>query len=473
MTDLKRTIGPWSIVAIGAAGVVGSSYLYLSSTLFNTFTFGGVIIGMTIATLLASCVALGIAELASMFPRAGGEFVYAYVGFGRLPSFIVGWLLISIYAGIIGFYVTATGRLLSSVFPGLESIPLYDIGGGQMYLPILLIGVGLIVTTVILNLLGTRMNFGLQLILFIALVAIGLIIAITAFTRGSFQNTQPFFGKTGAKSGILNGLAFVIPALGFLSGFSVVAALAEEANVSQKKLGKLIVASVIIAGLFYISIFYATGWILPWGKTALLTNGTIEAFRVAGYPVISLLAFLAGVVGIVTTVIAVFSSASRLIFALSRAGMLPKFLGRVDTRTGIPRNAIIACGVLGLGIGLLGPDALQWILNVGGLFVAMVWVFTVIAFYSIRTKHAELSRPYKVRIAVLPALGGCAGFGLVVFTLLPSIPFGFEDPIEYGLAAALLTVGILLYAISPHNLTPEDERRLLLGEPEPEKALVQ
>lgn len=424
---------------------------------------------MAVATLLASFVAIGIAELAAMFPRAGGEFVYAYVGFGRFASFIVGWLLISIYTGIIGFYVTATGRLLSSVLPELESIPLYDVGGGQMYLPILVIGVGLIVTTVVLNLFGTQLNFGVQLVLFLALIAIGIVIAITGFSRGSFQNTQPFFGASSTGEGIVSGLSFVIPALGFLSGFSVVAALSEEANVSRSKLGKLIVASVVIAGLFYTSIFYATGWILPWQETAQLTNGTIEAFRVAGYPAISLLAFIAGLVGIITTVIAVFSSASRLVFALSRAGMLPEFIGRVDEKTGIPRNAVIVCGALGLGIGLLGPDALQWILNVGGLFVAMVWVFTVIAFYTIRHKHPELERPYRVRIAILPALGGIAGLGLVILTLLPSVPFGFQDPIEYGLTAVLLILGLCLYLSSPKRLAPEEEKHLLLGELIPDR----
>lgn len=464
MSDLKKSIGPWSLVAIGAAGIVGSSYLYLSSPLFESFTFGGVILGMIVATLLASCVAIGIAELAAMFPRAGGEFVYAYVGFGRFIAFVVGWLLISIYTGIVGFYITATGRLLSSVFPQLESIPLYDIGGGQMYLPILAVGLGLVIVTMIMNWFGTQMSFSVQLVLFIALIVIGLVIVITGFAGGSFENTQPLFGNGGTMDGVLNGVAFVIPALGFLSGFSVVAALAEEAKVSRNKLGKLIVASVLIAGAFYTLIFYATGWIIPWQETAQLTNGTIEAFQVAGYPTVAIFAFIAGFVGIVTTVIAVFSSASRLMFALSRAGMLPPALGKIDKKTGVPRNAVLATGALGLLFGLLGPDALQWILNVGGLYVAMVWIFTVVAFYTIRRKHPDKERPYRVRFTVLPALGGVAGLGLVVFTLIPSIPFGLQHPIEYALAASLLVVGFVLYLFSPRNLAPEHEQSLLLGD---------
>lgn len=467
MSDLQKTIGPWSLVAIGAAGIVGSSYLYLSSSLFESFTFGGVLLGMTVATLLASCVAVGIAELAAMFPRAGGEFVYAYVGFGRFTSFIVGWLLISIYSGIIGFYITATGRLLSSVFPQLESVPLYDIGGGQMYLPILVIGLGLVGGTMVMNWFGTQMSFNVQLFLFIVLIAIGLVIAAVAFSQGSYENTKPLFGDGSTRDGVLSGIAFIIPALGFLSGFSVVAALAEEADVSRRKLGKLIVASVLIAGAFYTVIFYATGWIIPWQETTQLTNGTIEAFQVAGYPIVAILAFIAGFVGIITTVIAVFSSASRLMFALSRAGMLPSFLGKVDKKTGVPRTAVLATGALGLIYGLLGPDALQWILNVGGLYVAMVWIFTAVAFYTIRRKHPDKDRPYRVRFTVLPAVGGFAGVGLVLFTVIPSIPFGLQHPLEYALAAALLGIGLVLYIFAPRNLSPEQEQSLLLGELDP------
>src|SRR5699024_10571550 len=290
MTELKRSLGPWKLVAIGAAGVIGSSYLYLSSTLFDSFTFGGVVLGMIIATILAACVAIGIGELASMFPRAGGEFVHSYVGFGRFPAFLVGWLLISTYTGIVGFYITATGRLLTSIAPKLESAPLYDIGGGTVYLPILLIGLALVGGTLAINWYGAELSFGLQLLLFVVLMVIGAVLVVVAFWDGEHANTQPFFGELTAGEGLLSSAAFVIPALGFLTGFSVVAVMAEEADVSPKRLGSLIVISVGIAGFFYALIFYATGWLVPWQETAQMSNGTIEAFEVAGHSALSLFA---------------------------------------------------------------------------------------------------------------------------------------------------------------------------------------
>lgn len=464
MSELKKTIGPWGLVAIGAAGVIGSSYLYLASPLFDNFTLGGVVVGMVLATLLASCVTIGIGELAAMFPRAGGEFVYSYISFGRFPAFLVGWLLLATYTGIVGFYITATGRLISTFVGGLEVIPLYDIGGGVMYLPILLIGLLLVGGTVVVNWFGTELSFRLQLILFIVLIAIGLLIVGVGFGAGSYENAQPAFGDLSSVEGGASAIAFVIPALGFLTGFSVVAVLSEEADVKPKQLGKLIVLSVLIAGFFYAIIFYATGWIIPWRQTAELDNGTVEAFNVAGFPMLSALAFVAGVIGIVTTVIAVFASASRLAFSLARVGLLPPVFGRLDEKSGVPRNSILLTAAMGLIVGLIGPDAIQWILNVGGFFVAAIWVLTVLAFYSVRRNYPKARRPYRVRYSFLPALGGVGGLILVVLTLASMSPLAFESPFEYGLVVVFLALGVGLYWLAPKNQSKEQNLRGMLGE---------
>lgn len=468
MSELKKSIGPGALIAIGAAGVIGSSYLYLSSTLFDNFTFGGVVIGMVIATFLASCVAIGISELAAMFPRAGGELVYSYVGFGRFAGFLVGWLLICTYIGIVAFYVTATGQLLSTVIPELLTIPLYDIGGGQVYLPVLLVGAVMLLVMLGLNWFGAQLSFGVQLLLFVVLVVIGVVITVVGFTTGSVSNATPIFGDAGVGEGLVLSFAFVIPALGFLTGFSIVAVLAEEADVKPRRLGAIVIASVVVAGLFYAIIFAATGWVIPWSETAQLTNGTIEAFDVAGFHWVSLAAFVAGVLGILTTVIAVFASSSRLLFSLARVGLLPPFLGKVDEKSGVPRNALLFTTVVGLLLGAVGPNTIQWFLNVGGFNVALVWVVTVLAFYTIRRKHPERQRPYRVRATFAPALGGLAGLALVVMTLVPASPISFQSPFEYGMLGLFIVLGVVLYFMAPRTMSRQDSLNLLLGEGEME-----
>lgn len=74
--DLKKSLGFPGLVTLGAAGVIGSSWIYTTSSFFTNYGAGGVVFGMLLACCLAACIALAYAELASQFPRAGGEIVY-------------------------------------------------------------------------------------------------------------------------------------------------------------------------------------------------------------------------------------------------------------------------------------------------------------------------------------------------------------------------------------------------------------
>ncbi|MGB6245788.1 MULTISPECIES: APC family permease [Gordonia] len=466
MAQLKRTIGPMTLVAVGAAGIIGSSFLYLTSQFFSNFGLGGTLIGMILATVFASCVALAISELTSMFPRAGGELVFSYVAFNRGVGFAVGWLLISIFTGIVAFYVTATGFLISTVAPGMNSIPLYSVGGKTVFLPVLALGVGLMLVMLALNWFGASLSFRLQLMLFIAMLVIGAVVIAVGFGAGSIDNFWPMFDSTvtGDTSPIAQSITFILPALGFLTGFSIVAVMAEEANVPAGRIGKIVVIAVMIAGAFYAAIFAATGYVLPWQETAALDSGTIEAFKVAGFPIISWAAFVIGVIGILTTFIAVFSSVSRLIFSLARVGLLPSFLSRVDEKTGAPRPALLFTAVVGLALGWIGPGGLVWFLDIGGVNVSLVWIFTVAAFYRMRRKYPNLERPYLVRFSWVPAIGALVGVGLIVASLTPGSSMQLLWPAEYIMILATWGLGAIFWFAAPRKQTAEESLQGLLGE---------
>lgn len=466
MTDLKKTLGTGTLIAVGAAGVIGSSFLYLGSEFFAEFGAGGVVLGMIGATFLAACVALAISELASAFPRAGGELVYAFAAFNRVIGFIVGWTAIGIYVGIVAFYVTATGFLIGRVAPVMQTIPLYTIGGETVYLPVLLIGVALMLVVLGLNWYGAQLAFSAQLALFLILVALGALIVVVGFAHGQPENFFPAFlpEERNVLGALVASTGFALPALGFLTGFSIVAVMAEEAKISPKKIGTITILAVVIAGGFYTTIFVATAWVIPWMQTAELTAGTIDAFRYAGFPPLAFVAFVIGVIGIVTTFIAVFSAVSRLLFSMSRAGMLPAFLSRVDERRGVPTNALIFTAVVGLAMGWLGPGALTWFLNTSGVNLAFMWVFTVAAFYQLRRSHPNLARPYRVRWTWLPAFGGLAGVVLVVISLVPGTPLSLGTATEYIIVLGWQALGLIFFTLTKKPKDPEVSLEHLLGD---------
>jgi amino acid transporter len=466
MAELKQSIGPFALIAVGAAGVIGSSYLYLTSEFFAEFGVGGTIIGMLIATAFAACIALAIAELTSAFPRAGGEVVYNYVAFNRTVGFVVAWMLFVIFVGIIAFYVTAAGFLISKVWPAMNTVPLYTINGGTVYLPVLAVGVGLMILMLLLNWFGASLSFQTQLILFLGMVLLGVAVVVVGFSAGSPGNFWPPFNSASGNPASQS-IKFILPALGFLTGFSLVAILAEEAKVSRRRIGIICVTAVSIAGLFYAILFAATGWVIPWKKTASLSNGTIGAFQVAGFPVISWLAFVIAALGVLTTFIAVFASVSRLIFSLARVGIFPPFLAHVDEKSGAPRPALLVTAIVGLGLGWLGPGGLVWLLDTGGVHVAALWIFTAASFYVIRSKYPHLPRPYRVRFSWLPAVGALVGLALVIGSIVPGTGVTLDWPAEYLVIAGLWVLGLIVYVGYVRRSKPADPEgplRELLGE---------
>ena len=112
MAELKKTLGFPSLIALGVAGVVGSSWIYTSSTFFADLGAGGMIVGLLIGAVFASFVALAYGELTSAIPRAGGEVVWGYTALGRSAGFATGWFHIGAYIASLSFYITALGTLL-------------------------------------------------------------------------------------------------------------------------------------------------------------------------------------------------------------------------------------------------------------------------------------------------------------------------------------------------------------------------
>ncbi|MBK1874991.1 APC family permease [Marinobacter sp. 1-3A] len=465
MAELKKTLSGTALVAVGAAGLIGSSFVYLSSQLFAEFSAGGVIIGMLLATFLACCVALAISELTSSFPRAGGEFVYAYLAFNRPVGFLMGWLAVGVFCGIVAFYVTATGFLLGQVIPALNTIPLYSIGGEAIHLPVLMIGLGMLFLNLWMNWYGTTVAFSIQVMMFITIVVLGLAVVFVGFDHGDISNFLPAFNEelTGRTSWS-SVFSFVLPALGFLTGFSIVAILAEEASVSARQVGRIVILSVVIAGAFYTLMFMATAWVIPWETTASFSSGTIDAFRHAGFPIIAYLAFAIGVLGLLTTFLAVFSSVSRLLFSLARAGLLPKFLARIDNEQRIPRNALLFTTVIGIALGWLGPKSLVWLLNVGGVYVAMMWLLTVLTFYRLRKTLPSLHRPYRVRLTWFPAIGGVAALLIIAANLLPGTGMTLKSNVEYMILCSWLVFGVLVYLFTGKDKSQQANLEDMLGD---------
>ncbi|WP_291440514.1 APC family permease [Desulfovibrio sp.] len=473
--SLKRTLSFPSLVILGAAGIIGSGWIYTTSDFFASYGAGGVVFGMLLASLIAACIALAYGELASQFPRAGGEILYTFIAFNRGLAFIIGWMLIGAFLSSTAFYMAAFGGLLAKGFPGIasimESIQLYSIAGTTVYLPGLLAGIILVLFFFYLNSRSVDVGASTQKILFILKVICGAALAVAGIALGSWANFWPAFTPVladGTEATIINDIAgvvrFVIPALTFLTGFSVVALLAEEANFSPKRIGVAAVVTVFLAAAYYVLVLLATGMIIPWEESAKMDLGAISTFTAAGYPVLSYAAMAIALLGMGTGSLGMAMGCSRIIFAMGRGGLLPRFLGEVNSRN-VPFNALACTLVLTLSMGWLGKSAMIWFLDMGGVFVGLSWALTVVCMYRIRKRYPTNHRPYKVKLTWLPVVGALGAFGIIVMTLIPGTSMSLVFP-EYVLLIIWVSLGVIMYNLYAKKspFTEQEAMKEMLGE---------
>lgn len=473
--SLKRTLSFPSLVILGAAGIIGSGWIYTTSDFFSSYGAGGVVFGMLLASLIAACIALAYGELVSQFPRAGGEILYTFIAFNKGPAFIIGWMLIGSFLSCTAFYMAAFGGLLAKGFPGLasiiESVPLYSVAGTEVYLPSLLAGVALVLFFFYLNSRSVDVGASTQKLLFILKVICGASLAVAGIALGSWGNFWPAFTPVladGSKATLINDVAgvvrFVIPALTFLTGFSVVALLAEEANFAPKRIGMAAVLTVFLAGLYYILVLLATAMIIPWEDSAQMELGAISTFTNAGYPILGYAAMGIALLGMGTGSLGMAMGCSRILFAMGRGGLLPAFLGEVNHRN-VPFNALTCTLLLTVGLGWLGKSAMIWFLDMGGVFVGLSWALTVVCMYKIRKLYPNNHRPYEVRLTWLPVIGALGAFGIIIMTLIPGTPLSLV-PAEYILLVVWIALGIIMYNIyaKSNRLSTQEAMKAMLGE---------
>lgn len=466
VADLRKSLGMIQLLSLGAAGVVGTSWIYTNGTYFAKYGAGGMIFGLVLGAALATFIALAYGELAAKFPRAGGEVVYGYLGFNRGVAFVGGWLLLGAYLSSLAFYVTGSGMLLSWVWPGLEQVKLYTIADTPVYLPVLLLGIAVTVVIFALNARGAQLGGRTQVVLFAVMIVLGLALVVVGFAAGSPHNFWPPYAP-GAHAAA-DTARFVIPAMTFLTGFSLVAILAEDAKVPPRRLGLTVALTVVIAGAYYCTVLLASAWVSPWTKTATTEKGTIAAFNAAGFPALGWAAYGIAVLGLFTSFIALFTASARLMVAMGRAGLFPAVFARVHPRWGTPVNALTFMMVLVLALGWLGSGAITWFLDTGGVYVGLAWFIGVASMYRIRRRYPDARGGYTVRPGWLPAIGGIAAVGVIVTVLLPGTPIALVWPEEYLILLAWAVLGVLIYLGVRRRAGTGEEVVALLGEHAPE-----
>jgi APA family basic amino acid/polyamine antiporter len=461
-SDLTRVLGRRDVLALAFGAMIGWGWVVLAGEMTARAGTLGSALAFLAGAVMVTLVGLTYAELTSALSRAGGELAFTFLGIGKRAAFVCGWALVLAYLTVVAFEVVSLPTVLSYLLPSLRSGYLYTVAGFDVHLLWLVVGIGGAVGVGVVNYFGIRTSSLLQSVAASLLLAAGVGLFVPGILLGHRANLTPAFVD-------LEGFFRVVIMTPFLFlGFDVIPQVAEEIRIPYRAVGKLILTSIFMATAWYALVQLTVGLTLDEPARRVAELATAEAMTtVYRHPWGGRVLIFAGILGIVTSWNAFFIGASRLMFAMARAGMLPELFSRLHPRHQSPVVAIALLTAVSAGAPFFGRRALVWLVDAGGLATVLGYFLVTLSFLRLRRKFPELPRPYRVVRARL--VGWLALLATLVFAFLylPWSPSALIWPNEWIILIAWGLLGATFYAGARGRMRAMGTHRLaeaILGE---------
>jgi ethanolamine permease len=442
--QLKQGAAGWVLlVGLGVAYVISGDYAGWNFGLAQG-GWGGLFVATLLMATMYLCMCFALAELASMIPTAGGGYGFTRTAFGPWGGFLTG-------TAILIEYAIAPAAI--ACFIGAYCQSLFGFGGWPVYLGFYAVFVGI-------HVLGAGEALKIMFAI-TAIAAVALAVFIGAMAP-HFDPARlfdiPVGDAAGASAFLPNGYVGIwasIPyAMWFFLAVEGVPLAAEETKDPKRDLPRgLIGAMLVLLALAALILTLGPG---AAGALKLKASGNplVEALEVAyGGPTwMSRFVNFVGLAGLVASFFSIIYAYSRQIFALSRAGYLPRGLS-VTNRNKAPVLALVVPGLIGFGLSLTGQGDLLILVAVFG--ATLSYVLMMAAHVTLRLKRPDLPRAYSTP-------GGIVTSSVALVLAVVALVAGFlVDPRVVVGAAAIYGLLVAYFALySRHHLvsgTPEEE----------------
>ena len=382
MTSLRKALSLLDLFSIAFGAIIGWGVFTLTADWFEMSgpwgTFIAAYIGMLMILPIATCYSM----LIPYIPEAGGEYKWTYRMIGSVHGFIAGWWLYVSYVSIVLLNVTAFPVWLRILEPRLvEWGYLYTIGRYKVYLGYIVLSVLVLAIYFLINYIGVREMGKAQTIMSMILVIGGFSYIILCLSRGNIANTwnpTPWSLKNSALGSIVAWLAIAPWAY---VGFDTVPQAIEEAKINPRKAFLAIFTALFVGASFYAFITLSTATLKPWPQFLGTWLATAVAAKEVTGDVGVAIVLSSALMGILTGINGFMYAASRLLYAISRDGLLPKTLSNVHRRFRTPHKALLLTFVASLVGPLFGREALLWFVDIASFGTALAYLYVAFATY--------------------------------------------------------------------------------------------
>ncbi len=411
----------------------------------------GAVIGFAVGGMMVFCVGLAYAELTSAMPQCGGNHVFSYRALGPNGSFICTWAIILGYVGCVCFEACALPTIIAYLYPPFLKGYLGTVAGSDIYVSWIAAAILISVFVTYVNIRGTKEAANLQNVLTFIVGAAGILLIAGAAGNGDAGNLsgQLFTGSSasGAFHSVVS-VAIITPF--FFIGFDVIPQTAEEMCFPLKKVGKIMMFSILFAIAFYSLVILGVGLIYSREEIGQLTErlalipaeAMTRAFR---SPVMADVLIIGGICGIATSWNSFLIGGSRSIYALAQSHMLPQCFARLHPRYKTPVNALVLIGILSCIAPFFGQNIVRWIIPAGNFGCCIAYCIVSVSFLILRKKEPDLPRPYKVKhYKIVGLLAVCMSAFMTAMYIIPGSGNTLK-PQEWMIAGGWILLGIFFY----------------------------
>jgi len=417
MTDshppqLRRSLGFWALVFYGVGDILGAGIYALVGKVAGVAETASWA-AFAVAFLVAGLTALTYAELGGRFPRSAGESFFTQQAFGRPGlALVVGWVVLCSGVLSLATVSVAFGGYMSGLVPGL---------------PASITVVGILLLLAVINFRGMRESSTTNIIATMVELT-GLLIVVVVGALFLSDTPDASISQTIAASSDVSWNAIARgAALSFFAfiGFEDMVNVAEEVKDPERNMPRAILIALVVTGFVYLLVVVVATTVVAPATLADSEAPLLSVVQRATDAVPDRLFTLIALFAVANTGLLNFIMGSRLIYGMSRQGLLPSALGTVHPRRQTPHLAILTVLVVALALALSGT--LTYLAGTTSLLLLLVFFTVNLSLITIKRRDSEPVRTFCAP-RVIPIAGALTCLGL-----MPFVPRG-----------SLLTAGIIL-----------------------------
>jgi APA family basic amino acid/polyamine antiporter len=412
---LKKSLSALDLTVFGIGVVIGTGIFVLTGQVAKENAGPAVALSFVVSGIVCALAALCYAEFASTVPVAGSAYTFSFATLGELPAWIIGWdLVLELALGCAVVAVGWSGYIRSILDNWGWHMPDVLSGGEQSGFHFDLLAFLLVVVLTAILVAGMKLSARVTSVVVAIKVAVVLIVIVVGAFFINGDNYRPFIPPAvetkGAEAGIkapliqlISGFTpshfgvmgiFTAAAVVFFAyiGFDIVATAAEETRNPQRDVPRGILGSLLICTVLYVAVSVVVTGMQKY--TELSVDAPLaDAFKAVDHPFWAGLIAFGAVVGLTTVCMILLLGQSRVFFAMSRDGLLPRFFSRVHPTRGTPyRSTILLGGIVAIVAGFTTIEELAALVNIGTLFAFVVVAIGVVV---LRRTRPDLPRAFR------------------------------------------------------------------------------